>query len=104
MPGGGETLNGSEPRWRCRGRGGGASERQQSGGVEQQGVELLGVNGSMQRRLRAAALDFRQQVLNLFDCYQDLHEEEMEHNYFCYFLKRENDKNFLFSLPQRRDK
>lgn len=71
--------------------GGGASEGQQPGGVEQQGVELLGVNGSMERRLRTAALDFRQQVLNLFDRYQDL---KKRNKYNSLFL-------FSFSLMQQ---
>lgn len=58
--------------WGC----GGASEGQQPGGVEQQRIELLGLDGSMERRLRAAALDLGQQVLNLLDRDQDLKERE----------------------------
>lgn len=50
-------------------------ERHQPGGVEQQGVQVLGVDGPVERRLRATPLDFWQQVLDLLDGYQDLEEE-----------------------------
>lgn len=44
----------------------------QPGGVEQEGVQVLGVDGPMERRLRATPLDFWQQVLNLLDGHKDL--------------------------------
>lgn len=82
-----------EGPWRCSGGAGGgwggrggASEGQQPGGVEQEGIELLGVNSSMKWRLRTAALDFGQQVLNLFDRYQDLLKREQIEQQWFFFL------------------
>lgn len=53
-------------------------EGQQPGGVEQEGVEVLGVNGPVQRRLGATPLDFWQQVLHLLNGHQDLTRGEQK--------------------------
>lgn len=53
----------------------GSLEGHQPGGVEQEGVQVLSMDGPMERRLRATPLDFWQQVLNLLNGYQDLMKE-----------------------------
>lgn len=60
--------------------------------MEQQRIELLGLDGSMERRLRAAALDLGQQVLNLLDRYQDLKERER--------AKRRDQHCFIFRTQE----
>lgn len=42
------------------------------GGVEEEWVQVFGLHGPVERRLRATLLDFWQQVLNLLDSNQDL--------------------------------
>lgn len=51
-------------------------EGHQPGGVEQERVQVLCMDGPMKRWLRAAPLDFWQQVLNLLNGYQDLMREK----------------------------
>lgn len=40
--------------------------------MEEEWVQVFGVDGPVKRRLRATLLDFGQQVLNLLDSHQDL--------------------------------
>lgn len=47
-------------------------KRHQPGGVEQEGVQVLCMDGPMERWLRATPLNFWQQILNLLNGYQDL--------------------------------
>lgn len=51
-------------------------EGHQPGGMEQKRVKILCMDGPMKRWLRAAPLDFWQQVLNLLNGYQDLMMEK----------------------------
>lgn len=48
----------------------------QPGGVEQEGVQVLCMDGPMERWLRTTPFNFRQQVLNLLNGYQDLVKEK----------------------------
>ena len=49
-----------------------ALQGHEPGGVEEERVQVFGVDGPVKRRLRATLLYFRQQVLNLLDGNQDL--------------------------------
>lgn len=51
-------------------------EGHQPGGMEQKRVKILCMDGPMKRWLRAAPLDFWQQVLHLLNGYQDLMMEK----------------------------
>lgn len=55
----------------------GSLEGHQPGGVEQKRVQVLSMDGPMERWLRATPLNFWQQVLNLLNGYQDLMREKL---------------------------
>lgn len=50
-------------------------EGHEPGGVEQEGVQVLSMDSSMERRLGATPLDFRQQILHLLNGHQNLKKD-----------------------------
>lgn len=50
-------------------------EGHEPGGVEQEGVQVLSMDSSMERRLGATPLDFRQQILHLLNGHQNLRKD-----------------------------
>lgn len=50
-------------------------EREQLGGVQQEGIQVLSMDGPMERRLWTTPLNFWQQVLHLLYGHKDLRNE-----------------------------
>ncbi|PWA18486.1 hypothetical protein CCH79_00009953 [Gambusia affinis] len=72
-------------------RAAGGLEGHQPGGVEQEWVQVLGLDGPVKRWLRATSLDFWHQFLHLLNGYQDLEGHNHTMHVASYELETEGD-------------